>query len=236
MNNQQSPSQTITIENEERIYDEAKLQALKEAPVIHEWSVIAPPFPLHVLATAIPCTIPILSGIALSISEQTISYFLVFLIMGIALGCFARYFFISDKLYHYQLTPLGVHFTIQDVIPDAAYTVVRVIAWGGVVLCLVAVVELGVLAFAGAGGMALMAIQMTSFSKHVHKESTLFADNNEIRILRKHHFFSIRTAADSILDICNIYCKEGELDDTLTKFLPYLKNHTIQDITSCRDI
>ena len=72
MNNQQPPKKTITIENEERIYDEEKLQALREAPVIHEWSVRASQFPLHVLVTAIPCTIPILAGIALSISEKNI--------------------------------------------------------------------------------------------------------------------------------------------------------------------
>lgn len=171
MNNQQPPSQTSTIENEERIYDEAKLQALKEAPVIHEWSVIAPPFPLHVMACVFLGAILPLIGLAMSISEQAIGYFLVFLVIGIALGFFFRYLCMSDKLYHYQLTPLGVHFTIQDVIPDAAYTVVRVIAWGGVVLCLVAVVELGVLAFAGAGGMALLAFKMTSFSKQTLKSN-----------------------------------------------------------------
>ena len=236
MNNQQPPQKKITIENEERIYDEEKLQALREAPVIHEWLVRAPPFPLHVLVTAIPCTIPILAGIALSISEKNISYFLVFFIMGITLGCFARYFFISDKLYYYQLTPLGVHFTIQDVIPDAAYTVVRVIAWGGVVLCLVAVVELGVLAFAGAGGMALLAFKMTNFSKQVSKSYFFFTDNCEINILRKHNVFSIDSIPLKLYEFGTFYCENQKIDETLEKIFPHLHNYSTKEITSCRDL
>ena len=99
-----------------------------------------------------------------------------FIIFGIMFVLAARYLFMPDHRYCYSLTQAGVHYTDQEVIPDAAYTVVRCFAWVGIVACVVALAVIGPLAFVGAGGFALLAFGLTNFSPSVDHENVYFAD------------------------------------------------------------
>jgi len=83
--------------------------------------------------------------------------------MALIMCLSARYLWCADKLYHYRLTTEGLVTTYHDAIPDAAYTVVRGLAWFGVVVCIVGVAFLGPAALIGAGGMALGAFFFTGF-------------------------------------------------------------------------
>lgn len=51
------------------------------------------------------------------------------IIMGAIVAAFTRYLWLADKNYHYRLTTEGVIVTYQDAIPEAAYTIVRGVAW-----------------------------------------------------------------------------------------------------------
>ncbi|NNN48943.1 hypothetical protein [Vibrio sp. 2-2(8)] len=88
----------------------------------------------------------------------------------------ARYLFMPDHRYCYSLTQAGVHYTDQEVIPDAAYTFVRGFAWVGIAVCLLALAVVGPLAFVGAGGFALLAFGLTNFHPTVHQKDVYFAE------------------------------------------------------------
>ncbi|EGR1701000.1 hypothetical protein SNE85_000134 [Vibrio cholerae] len=88
----------------------------------------------------------------------------------------ARYLFMPDHRYCYSLTQAGIHYTDQEVIPDAAYTFVRGFAWVGIAVCLLALAVVGPLAFVGAGGFALLAFGLTNFRPTVDHENVYFAD------------------------------------------------------------
>ncbi|MBF4243911.1 hypothetical protein EA004_02480 [Vibrio anguillarum] len=99
-----------------------------------------------------------------------------FISFGAAGMAAVRYLFMPDHLYCYSLTQAGVHYTDQEVIPDAAYTFVRGFAWVGIAVCLLALAVVGPLAFVGAGGFALLAFGLTNFRPTVDHENIYFAD------------------------------------------------------------
>ncbi|MGY2572302.1 hypothetical protein [Vibrio sp. C8] len=90
-----------------------------------------------------------------------------------------RYLFIPDKHRCYYLTALGIHYTEQDMIPEVAYKIARGFAWVGIVVCIIAVVVLGPLAFVGAGAFALMSFGMTNFQPTIDK-CCLFIDERSV--------------------------------------------------------
>ncbi|MCX9558200.1 hypothetical protein IG557_04780 [Vibrio cholerae] len=95
---------------------------------------------------------------------------------GLAGMSAGRYLLMPDHRYCYSLTQAGVHYTDQEVIPDAAYTFVRGFAWVGIAVCLLALAVVGPLAFVGAGGFALLAFGLTNFHPTVHQKEFYFAD------------------------------------------------------------
>ncbi|QMV12836.1 hypothetical protein [Vibrio spartinae] len=80
---------------------------------------------------------------------------------------YARFLWFADYYYHYHLTEKGIYYTQQQVISEAAYTVVRATAWVGIAICVLAAALIGPLAFVGAGAFALMSFSMTNFSAKV---------------------------------------------------------------------
>lgn len=99
-----------------------------------------------------------------------------FISFGAAGMAAVRYLFMPDHRYCYSLTQAGVHYTDQEVIPDAAYTFVRGFAWVGIAVCLLALAVVGPLAFVGAGGFTLLAFGLTNFRPTVDHENVYFAD------------------------------------------------------------
>ncbi|OOE63843.1 hypothetical protein BZG20_15850, partial [Salinivibrio sp. IB868] len=92
----------------------------------------------------------------------------------------SRYLFFADKHRCYHLTPLGIHYTEKDMIPDVAYQVVRGFSWVGIVACIIAVFVLGPLAFVGAGGFALMSFGMTNFRPNVNHSYILISERTVV--------------------------------------------------------
>ncbi|ENM3878147.1 TPA: hypothetical protein AB5H67_000365 [Vibrio cholerae] len=99
-----------------------------------------------------------------------------FICFGLAGMSAGRYLLMPDHRYCYSLTQAGVHYTDQEVIPDAAYTFVRGFAWVGIAVCLLALAVVGPLAFVGAGGFALLAFGLTNFRPTVDHENVYFAE------------------------------------------------------------
>ena len=90
-----------------------------------------------------------------------------------------RYLFFPDKHRCYHLTPMGIHYTEQDMIPEVAYKIARGFAWIGIVVCIIVAFMFGPLAFVGAGAFALMSFGMTNFQSTVDK-SYIFIDERSV--------------------------------------------------------
>ncbi|MDP5291721.1 hypothetical protein Q9290_05390 [Oceanimonas sp. CHS3-5] len=223
-------------QREKATREQVMIHELKEAPLVYEWNVTAaPPAAAIVIAVFSGCLF-IFAGIGLAVDHQSFIPVLICTSIGLSLSGFVRYLWISDKHYHYQLTPIGIRYTIQDAIPETAYQVVRAFAWVGVFVCILAVGVLGPLALVGAGGMAFLAFGMTNFSSEIREDETYFSDNYEVRVLRSSNVFSIESEPFSLIHYGQFFCEKGKLDETLNRILPYLKNYTIKEIKSYRDL
>ncbi|EKY3317633.1 hypothetical protein [Vibrio cholerae] len=164
------------------LIDKDELEQLKaklhSSEVIHQWecttgdiSNMARWFCSIFAGFLLPSLFLLFADIAFNSKE-----FWGFISFGVAGMAAVRYLFMPDHRYCYSLTQAGVHYTDQEVIPDAAYTFVRGFAWVGIVACVVALAVIGPLAFVGAGGFALLAFGLTNFHPTVHKKEVYFAD------------------------------------------------------------
>ena len=148
-------------EEQDRLY-QLRQQRVREAPTLYEWDIkVATVYAMGWLVVIIPCGIMVLIGLVAHWYESDQWY--GFFFMALIFAPFIRYLWLADKQYHYRLTTEGLVTTYHDVIPDAAYAVVRGLAWFGVVVCIVGVAFLGPAALIGAGGMALGAFFFTGF-------------------------------------------------------------------------
>ncbi|CED57512.1 membrane protein [Aliivibrio wodanis] len=113
-----------------------------------------------------------------SVTDLTIDspVFFGLFILSTTLVFIGRYLFAPDKDYCYHLTPMGIHYTEQDMIPEVAYKIVRGFAWVGIVVCIIVAFMLGPLAFVGAGAFALMSFGMTNFQSTIQEHEVFFSD------------------------------------------------------------
>lgn len=225
------PTTELTEEQEKELINE-----LNTAPVIYEWTVNVPPFFVMKLIALFNLIASILMGLTLSIINQSFIHLFFGSVMGIILCCFTRYLWMANKIYHYQLTPIGVRYTTQDNIPDLAFIIVRMIAWFGVAVCIFAVVIVGPLALVGAGGMALLSFSLTKFSSKIDHDFFYFKNDYQINILRKSNVFSLTSEPFSLESYGCIYCKKEQVDYVIGKFTPYLKNYKTKEINSYLDL
>ncbi|OXX35479.1 hypothetical protein B9J90_10265 [Vibrio sp. V09_P4A23P171] len=163
------------------LIDKDELEQLKaklhSSEVIHQWvcitgdiSNMARWFCAIFAGFLLPSLFLVFGDIAFNSAE-----FWGFISFGTAGMAAVRYLFMPDHRYCYSLTQVGVHYTDQEVIPDAAYTFVRGFAWVGIAVCLLALAVVGPLAFVGAGGFALLAFGLTNFHPTVHQKEVYFA-------------------------------------------------------------
>ncbi|TNJ06889.1 hypothetical protein CF115_12705 [Aeromonas veronii] len=169
---QKTPFHLLPQEEQQRILD-ANQKRVREAPTLHEWDIRVPTAFVW-LGIFFLIGIPVLIGSAMLWNESSDGW--IFIIVGGIMFPYLRFLVMADKDYHYRLTTEGVIVTYQDAIPESAYTIVRGLAWFGVVVCMLAVSLLGPLALVGAGGMALFAIFFTGFQKEV---TTLYLGFNK---------------------------------------------------------
>ena len=167
---QETPFHQLPQEEQQRIID-ANQKRVREAQTLHEWSIQVPTV-FAWFGILFLIGIPALIGGVMIWNDSPNGW--VFIIVGAIMLPYLRYLVMADKVYYYWLTTEGLVITYHDAIPEVAYTIVRGLAWLGVVVCVVAVAILGPLALVGAGGMALFAVFFTDFKSEVCEEFTLF--------------------------------------------------------------
>ncbi|WP_368182247.1 hypothetical protein [Aeromonas sp. R7-5] len=201
---QDIPFHLLPQEEQQRIIN-ANQKMVREAPTLHEWNIrVETPFVWLVIS--IPVGIMMSIGIWLVYSDDDAGWAPI--IMGAIVAAFTRYLWLADKNYHYRLTTEGLITTYQDAIPEMVYTIVRGLAWLGVVVCVMAMAVLGPLALVGAGGMALFAVFFTGFKKEEIVEYTRFNKEkiNIIKVARKAAFVQFETVPFGYSGFANFYC------------------------------
>ena len=149
-------------QEEQSRLNKLRQQRVREAPTLYEGDIkVATVYAMGWLVVIIPCGIMVLIGLVAHWYESDQWY--GFFFMALIFAPFIRYLWLADKQYHYRLTTEGLVTTYHDAIPDAAYAVVRGLAWFGVVVCIVGVAFLGPAVLVGAGGFAVMAFFFTGF-------------------------------------------------------------------------
>ncbi|MFM5718911.1 hypothetical protein [Aeromonas caviae] len=210
MNEQETPFHLLPQEEQQHILD-AHQKKVREAPTLHEWNIrVETPFVWLVIS--IPVGIMMSIGIWLVYSDDDAGWAPI--IMGAIVAAFTRYLWLADKNYHYRLTTEGVIVTYQDAIPEAAYTIVRGLAWLAMAICVMAVSVLGPLALVGAGGMALLAIFFTDFKREVSEHETMFKKDwiYTLFISNKKKAVRFESTPFKISHSDNLYCKSEDFE------------------------
>ncbi|MBZ6071422.1 hypothetical protein [Aeromonas schubertii] len=194
---------------------------IREASTIHEWEI-------RVRESFVPVFILLLIGVPILIGagmlwNSSSNGWVFIIVAGIMLPYF-RYLVMADKHYHYLLTTEGLITTYQDAIPEMAYTIVRGLAWLGVVVCVMAMAVLGPLALVGAGGMALFAVFFTNFEKKVSVEYTVFNKDKKyvVKVVKNRGLIRFDIIPFSWFEFSYLYCNEGELYEILSRLMKEL--------------
>ncbi len=219
-NEQETPFHQLPQEEQQRIIN-ANQKMVREAPTLHEWGIrVETPFVWLIIS--IPVGIMMSIGIWLVYSDDDAGWAPI--IMGAIVAAFTRYLWLADKNYHYRLTTEGLITTYQDAIPEMAYTIVRGLAWLGVVVCVMAMAVLGPLALVGAGGMALFAVFFTDFKREETVEYTRFNKEkiNIIKVARKAAFVQFETVPFGYSGFANFYCYKNDMNKILFSLLSLL--------------
>lgn len=157
-----------------------------------------------------------------SFTIDRIEFWGVFAFMAM-LVLVSRYLFFPDKHYCYQLTAMGIHYTVKDMIPDVAYTIVRGFAWLGIGVCIIAGFMLGPLAFVGAGAFALMSFGMTNFNSKINDSYVLISDNTIVFHVKNDGVISFKPKMRKGIEyVQTVYASTSEQKEEL---LSYLKSN-----------
>ena len=171
---QETPFHLLPQEEQQHIID-ANRKRVREAQTLHEWDIrVSTAFAWPMILIVVG-SMMLFGGAAVWFAGDNDWTFVYMMVgMSIVMTLYLRYLVMADRNYHYRMTTEGLIVTYHDAIPEVAYTIVRGLAWLGVVVCVVAVAILGPLALVGAGGMALFAVFFTDFKSEVCEEFTLF--------------------------------------------------------------
>ncbi len=228
---QETPFHLLSQEDQQRILD-ANQKKVREAPTLHEWNIrVQTPFVWLVIS--IPVGIMMSIGIWLVYSDNDAGWAPI--IMGAIVAAFTRYLWLADKNYHYRLTTEGVIVTYQDAIPEAAYTIVRGLAWLAIAICVMAVSVLGPFALVGAGGMAFFAIFFNDFKREVSEHETMFKKDwvYTLFISNKKKAVRFESTPFKISYSDTLYCKSEDFENFIELLkkqmrcaeIKYIKGH-----------
>ncbi len=146
---------------------------------------------------------------------------------------------LSEAHLNYRFNEQHIAFYRHNNISEWRFVLLRWLAWGGVVVCLVAAVQLGPMAFVGAGGAALLAFKMVGVRRNdecyeiIPYDSILFIelihDSDEIEVCYKCQTFGYLTedkeselqGLKEVVDTVGIYCKPS----TINEVLSFIKQH-----------
>ncbi|MGL6313486.1 hypothetical protein [Vibrio sp. WXL103] len=109
----------------------------------------------------------------------------------LSLAAFFSFTAFQPHHYKYELTHEGIRVTDEERVPEIVFTIIRGLAWFGVIACLIAVVVIGPMAFVGAGAAALGAFSFTGFKKKASHYELVFYHHCQFRYCEAEHEFRV---------------------------------------------
>ena len=142
---------------------------------------------------------------------------------GTIMTLFLIFFASADIKRIYKFTKNGILTEQADVVPEYAYQCIRMIGRVGVVVCLIAVVFVGPMAFIGAGASALLSFKLINFRLKPMMFETLYFDESVIIKSSKINYITIVPNAQLLLSLDGVFCNKKNANDifnTLREFYP----------------
>ncbi|MDD9173756.1 hypothetical protein ERW49_18030 [Aliivibrio finisterrensis] len=142
---------------------------------------------------------------------------------GLLLNLVFIFFASADIKRIYKFTKNGIVTEKADVVPEYAYQCIRMIGRVGVVVCLIAVVFVGPMAFIGAGASALLSFKLVNFKLKPMLFESLYFDESVIIKSSKINYITVVPNANFLLSLNGLFCNKenvGDIFNTLKEFYP----------------
>ncbi len=232
---QETPFHLLPQEEQQHIID-ANRKRVREAQTLHEWDIrVSTAFAWPMILIVVGSMMLFGGAVVWFAGDNDWTFVYMMVGMSIVMTLYLRYLVMADKNYHYRMTTEGLIVTYHDAIPEVAYTIVRGLAWFGVVVCVMAVAVLGPLALVGAGGMALFAVFFTDFKSEVCEEFTLFNKKwpHVFTISKRHRALRFESVPFKSAFSRTLYCRVEDIDvilnliksHILVESVKYIKGH-----------
>lgn len=154
--------------------------------------------------------------------------------LGLVWIFYDRYLINANKIYHYHITAKGIYYTLQDDIPEIAFTIMRGVGWVGCIACVLAAGLLGPAAFIGAGASALLAWKIQDMRPELKERVCLFSSKKgSLTLFEKGNGIKL-DGDEHITQFCVLYCLEGDYKKVLGLIYPYLNSYEVDEVDNWR--
>ncbi|HFQ5226193.1 TPA: hypothetical protein ACGVAQ_002140 [Vibrio vulnificus] len=137
---------------------------------------------LHVLSMIV---IPPLLFFVFMGEDESFYYAFIFCVIFFLFGLYCRFTIFQPKTYYYELTKVGIRYTIEENVHENFYKFSRAGGKLAAFVSVIAVIFLGPLALAGAGAGLLHARAMSNHRKIKEYERHIMPDSFRVRYLRE---------------------------------------------------
>ncbi|OCH14224.1 hypothetical protein, partial [Aliivibrio sp. 1S128] len=127
---------------------------------------------------------------------------------GLLLNLVFIFFASADIKRVYKFTKNGILTEQADVVPEYAYKCIRMIGRVGVVVCLIAVVFVGPMAFIGAGASALLSFKLVNFRLKPMLFESLYFDESVIFKTSKENYIDITANTNDTCSSMVFFCNK----------------------------
>ncbi len=117
--------------------------------------------------------------------DDNFIYAFIFFVIFFLFGLYYRFTIFQPKTYYYELTKVGIRYTIEENVHENFYKFSRAGGKLAAVVSVIAVIFLGPLALAGAGAGLLNARAMSNHRKRTEYETHIMPDSFRVRYLRE---------------------------------------------------
>ncbi|MDO6707283.1 hypothetical protein [Photobacterium sp. 1_MG-2023] len=162
-------STTISLPEYTEADQAQRRQQVLDAEVIYEWECVLRSKDKHLMPFIMAGIFSLIYGISYYLSSDVILFYM-WAISVVIFSPVSYFLFDVDYDYKGQITPKGVIIQKTERVPEIFYKITRVMAYFGIVVCLIAGLMMGPLAFVGAGAFALLSFKMTGFHKKTEIE------------------------------------------------------------------
>ncbi|WP_235630797.1 hypothetical protein [Aliivibrio fischeri] len=120
--------------------------------------------------------------------------------------------------------------------PEYAYQCIRMIGRVGVVVCLVAVVFVGPMAFVGAGASALLSFKLVNFRLKPMLFESLYFDESVIFKTSKENYIDITANTNDTCSSMGFFCNKDNVEEIFNTIKIFYPNGYFFEVMSVEDI